>query len=90
MKSKTSQLSAENLKDAGIKSFENASELVQEARILYEHKCWSRAVFLCFISGEELGKCFITLSAVVNQRREDSTRNDTENGFAVTQRKPDR
>lgn len=68
MKSKTSQLSAENLKEAGIKSFENASELVREARILYEHGCWSRAFFLCCISGEELGKCFITLSAVVNQR----------------------
>jgi len=65
--SKTSQLSAENLKEAGIKSLQNASELVQEARILYEHKCWSRAVFLCCISGEELGKSFMTLSAVVNQ-----------------------
>lgn len=67
MKSKTSQLSAENLKEAGIKSLQNASELVREARILYDHKCWSRAVFLCCISGEELGKSFMTLSAVVNQ-----------------------
>ena len=67
MTSKTLQLTAENLKEAGIKSVQNASELVQEARILYEHKYWSRAVFLCCISGEELGKSFITLSAVVNQ-----------------------
>lgn len=67
MTSKTPPLSAENLKEAGIKSLQNAAELVQEAQILYGDKHWSRAVFLCCISGEELGKCFITLSAVVNQ-----------------------
>ena len=68
MNSNTPQLTAEKLREAGIKSLENASELVQEARLLYEHGHWSRAVFLCCISGEELGKCFITLSAVVNHR----------------------
>lgn len=61
------KLSAKNLRDAGIKSLQNASELVAEARLLFEHGYWSRAVFLCCISGEELGKCFITLSAVVNR-----------------------
>jgi AbiV family abortive infection protein len=62
------QLTADDLRDAGIKSFENASELVEEAQLLFEHRHWGRAVFLCCISGEELGKCFISLSAVVNRR----------------------
>jgi AbiV family abortive infection protein len=60
-------LSAEDLRRAGIKSFQNASELVDEAQLLFEHGHWSRAVFLCCISGEELGKCFISLSAIVNR-----------------------
>lgn len=68
MNSNTQRLTAEKLREAGIKSLENASELVREARLLYEHGFWGRAVFLCCISGEELGKCFITLSAVVNYR----------------------
>jgi AbiV family abortive infection protein len=68
MNSNTPQLTAENLREAGIKSLENASELVHEARLLHEHGYWSRTVFLCCISGEELGKCFMTLSAVVNLR----------------------
>jgi AbiV family abortive infection protein len=68
MNSNASQLTAETLREAGIKSLENASELVHEAQVLYERGYWSRTVFLCCISGEELGKCFITLSAVVNLR----------------------
>lgn len=63
-----SKLSAEELRDAGLKSLKNASELIKEARILFKHGCWSRAFFLCCISGEELGKCFITLSAIMNHR----------------------
>jgi AbiV family abortive infection protein len=62
------QLSAEDLREAGIKSLQNASELVEEAQLLFEHGRWSRAVFLCCISGEELGKCFMSLSAVVNRK----------------------
>lgn len=31
-----SNLSAEELRDAGLKSLENASELIKEARILYQ------------------------------------------------------
>lgn len=61
-------LTAEKLREAGIKSLDNASELVREARLLFERGFWSRTVFLCCISGEELGKCFITLSAVVNHK----------------------
>jgi AbiV family abortive infection protein len=68
MNRNTQRLTAEKLREAGIKSLENASELFREARLLHEHGFWSRAVFLCCISGEELGKCFITLSAVVNHR----------------------
>ena len=62
------QISTEELKNAGVKSLQNASELVQEAQLLFEHGHWSRAVFLCCISGEELGKCFISLSAIINRR----------------------
>jgi AbiV family abortive infection protein len=62
------QLSAEEIKNAGIKAFQNACELAQEAELLFEHGHLSRAVFLCCISGEELGKCFISLSAVMNRR----------------------
>lgn len=61
-------LSAEELRDAGIKALQNASELVEEAQLLFAHGHWSRVVFLCCISGEELGKCFISLSAVMNRR----------------------
>ena len=61
------KLSAKDLRDAGIKAFKNASELVEEAGLLYENGHWSRAVFLCCISGEELGKCFMSLSEVVNR-----------------------
>jgi AbiV family abortive infection protein len=68
MNSNTQQLTAGKLREAGIKSLENASDLVREARLLYEHGFWSRTIFLCCISGEELGKCFMTLSAVVNHR----------------------
>ena len=31
------ELSAKNLRDAGIRSLQNASELVEEARLLFEH-----------------------------------------------------
>ena len=34
------KLSAESLRDAGIKSLQNASELVEEARLLVEHGYW--------------------------------------------------
>jgi AbiV family abortive infection protein len=61
-------LSAEDLRDAGIKALRNAAELVEEAQLLFEHGRWGRSVFLCCVSGEELGKCFISLSAVMNQR----------------------
>jgi AbiV family abortive infection protein len=61
------QPSAEELRNAGLKAFRNASELVEEAQLLYEHGHLTRAFFLCCISGEELGKCFISLSAIVNR-----------------------
>jgi AbiV family abortive infection protein len=61
-------LSAEELRNAGIKALQNAAELVEEAQLLFQHGHLSRAVFLCCISGEELGKCFISLSAVMNRR----------------------
>ena len=62
-----SELSVEELRNAGIKAFENASELVEEAQVLHKHGHLSRALFLCCISGEELGKSFISLSAVANR-----------------------
>jgi AbiV family abortive infection protein len=62
------QITAEELRNAGVKSLQNASELVEEAQLLFDHGRWSRAVFLCCISGEELGKCFISLSAIINRR----------------------
>jgi AbiV family abortive infection protein len=68
MENNEMQLSAEEIKNAGIKAFQNACELVQEAELLFKHGHLSRALFLCCISGEELGKCFISLSAVMNRR----------------------
>jgi AbiV family abortive infection protein len=62
----TKPLTFQDLRDAGIKSLENATELVKEAKVLFAHNHWSRVVFLCSIAGEELGKCFISLTAVVN------------------------
>lgn len=62
------QLSPERLAEAGLKSFENASELIEEAELLLSHKHLSRTVYLCAIAGEELAKCFMSLSAVVNRR----------------------
>jgi AbiV family abortive infection protein len=61
-------LSPEELAQAGLKALQNASELLEEAQLLFEHGHWGRAVFLCCISSEELGKCFISLSAVMNRR----------------------
>jgi len=68
LKGQGSALSAEVLREAGTKALQNASELVEEARVLLELGHWSRAVFLCCIAGEELGKCFMSLSAVLNRR----------------------
>src|ERR1051326_3804526 len=62
------QFTAEQLREAGIKSFQNASELVEEATLLFDHGRFSRSIYLCCIAGEELGKCFISLSAVMNRR----------------------
>ena len=59
-------LTVQDLRNAGIKSLENATELVEEARTLFVSNHWSRSVFLCCISGEELGKCFMSLTAMVN------------------------
>src|SRR2546430_15129670 len=68
MKKGESQLGVEELRNAGIKALQNASELVSEAQLLFDNGHMSRAVFLCCIAGEELGKCFISLSAVMNRR----------------------
>ena len=58
-------LDRERLRQAGVKALQNAEQLIEEAEILYERERWPRVVFLCQIAGEELGKCFISLTAIV-------------------------
>lgn len=55
-----------NFKDLAIKSFNNAVELLEEARLLFKNKHYSRAIFLSQIGGEELGKHIMSTSAYVN------------------------
>src|ERR1017187_7040606 len=55
----------EQLRQASIKALQNAEQLVEEAELLHKHERWPRVVFLCQIAGEELGKCFISLTAIV-------------------------
>lgn len=49
-----------------IKSFDNAKELYDEAKLLYDNNHYSRCVFLSQIGGEELGKHFICSSDYIN------------------------
>lgn len=50
-----------------IKSFDNAKELHEEAKLLYDNKHYSRCIFLSQIGGEELGKHFICSSSYIQR-----------------------
>ena len=56
----------ELFRQLAIKSFDNAQELYEEAKILYDNKHYSRCVFLSQIGAEELGKHCICSSDYVN------------------------
>jgi AbiV family abortive infection protein len=57
-------LTLDQAKSARRKALQNARELVEEAELLLDHKRWARALFLCQIAGEEIGK-YILLNSVV-------------------------
>lgn len=57
-------LTKEELGSLSLKSYENAVELVSEAELLFAHSHFARTLFLSQIAGEELGKCFIALTAI--------------------------
>ena len=54
----------QDLYELSVKSLANANELVEEAQLLFDHRRWPRVVFLCQIAGEELAKCFMSLTAI--------------------------
>jgi len=57
-------LSKEELRLLALKAYENAVELVEDAELLFANSRFSRCLFLSQIAGEELGKCYIALTAI--------------------------
>lgn len=53
------KLNLEQIKDARVKTLQNAKDLIDDADILYKTNQSPRIIFLCQIAGEELGKYFI-------------------------------
>lgn len=47
------------------KAFYNASELLEEARLLLDNKKYARSYFLCHIAIEELARCMMLTSAIM-------------------------
>ncbi|GIN91105.1 hypothetical protein J22TS1_21560 [Siminovitchia terrae] len=60
-----SVLSFEKLEEAYIKSYENATELVEEAKLLFDNNKYARAYFLAQIAYEELAKLPIILHEAI-------------------------
>ena len=61
------QLSIDQIKNSRVKALQNANELIQDAEILFNEEQWPRVLFLCQISGEEIGK-YIMLSSIFVQQ----------------------
>lgn len=59
-------LTREQLIAASNKVMQNASNLLQEAKLLYENDRFSRSYFLLCICNEELGKLIMISSAIVD------------------------
>lgn len=57
------QLSIDQIKKSRVKALQNAGELIHDAEILFKEERWPRVLFLCQISGEEIGK-YIMLSSI--------------------------
>lgn len=61
------QLSIDQVKNSRVKALQNANELIQDAEILFREERWPIVLFLCQISGEEIGK-YIMLSSIFIQQ----------------------
>ena len=61
------QLSINQIKESRLKALQNAEELVNDAEILFQAERWPRVLFLCQISGEEIGK-YLLLSSIFVQK----------------------
>ena len=64
---KMKQLSIEQIKNSRVKALQNANELIEDADILFKGERWPRVLFLCQISGEEIGKYIMLSSLLVQQ-----------------------
>lgn len=58
------------LRQLAIKSLENAEELLNESKLLYENDKFERAFFLTIIGVEEIGKHIICASGFVNSLKD--------------------
>ena len=61
------QLSIKQIKLSRVKALQNANELIEDAEILFKEERWPRVLFLCQISGEEIGKYVMLSSLLVQQ-----------------------
>jgi AbiV family abortive infection protein len=59
-------LSIDQLKVGRLKALQNADELLNEAFILFDNRCWARVVFLSQIVAEEIGKYIMVTSALAD------------------------
>jgi AbiV family abortive infection protein len=60
------KLSIEQIKESRVKALQNADELIHDAEILFKEKRYPRVLFLCQISGEEIGK-YVMLTSIFVQ-----------------------
>lgn len=56
--------SLKRLLEGRIKAFQNATDLIRDAEILYSKKRWARCVFLSSIALEEFGKYLMIIGAI--------------------------
>src|SRR4051794_24013275 len=62
------ELTLDELVRIGVLSFDNASDLVADAHLLFTNERFSRVLFLCFIAQEEIAKSCLSLGAAARVR----------------------
>jgi len=52
----------------GVKSYQNADDLLKDAEVLFANKRWARTLYLCCIADEEIDKACLSMAAALRVR----------------------